>query len=108
MAEAVTAVTELEGWIPRHTGHSLQDGTPVTAWLRITSEGTVASDRAGTLSWMGHLRPGLRLAVRALCRTNDVQIDRGELCLHVPPGGDIDEAIDRLGRVCARVAKIAF
>ena len=78
----------------------------MTAWLRFSPDGAVASDRAATLSRMRHLSPGLRLAVRALCRANDVQIDRGELRVQVPPGGEASEAVERLCRVCARVAKL--
>jgi hypothetical protein len=108
MAEAAAVVTELEGWSPRGSGHTLKDGTPITAWLRFSTEGAVVSDRGQTLSRLAHLSPGLRVAIRALCRNNDVQIDRGELRVHVPSGADISEAVDRLGRVCGRVAQLAL
>ncbi len=107
MAEAVSVVTELEGWSPRSTGQTAPEGTPVVAWVRYDADGAVASDRGAALSHLHQLSPGLRLAVRALCRQNDVQIERGELKVHVPPGGELDEAVARLGRVCARVMRLA-
>ena len=67
----------------------------------------MATDLGRTLSRLGPLSPGLRLAVRALCRTNDVQIDRGELRVYVPPGGDVGEAVDRLAHVCAGITRLA-
>ena len=105
--EAAAVATELEGWSPRKTGYARQDGTPIAAWLRFSTDGAVASDRGQTVARLGHLSPGLRVAIRALCRDNDVQVDRGELLLHIPPGGDLSEAVDRLGRVCARIARLA-
>ena len=81
MTEAAAAVTELEGWSPRKTGHLLEDGTPVTAWLRFGPDGAVATDRGETLSQKTHLSPGLRAAIRAVCRNNDVQIDAVSICL---------------------------
>jgi len=59
---------------------------------------------------MGQIRrlpPLARIVVRAQCRTNDIQIDRGTLMVHVPSGGDVGEAVGRLGRVCAQLSRTA-
>jgi hypothetical protein len=106
MAE-IAVELELEGWSPRNTGYAVEGGGEVVAWVRFSTGGAVTSDRGATLSSIQQPSPGLRLALRALCRTNDVEIDRGELVIHVPPGGDVGEAVDRLGRVCARALKLA-
>ncbi len=99
MAESAVE-TELEGWSPRQFEGS-------TLWVRFAPQGAVASDRGATVSRIGQLPPGLRLSIRALCRSNDVQLDRGELVVEVPPGGDVEEAVERLARVCARIEKLA-
>ena len=107
MAEAVAVATELDGWTPRNTGRALDDGTPVVVWLRFTQDGAEASDRGFAIAQVHHLTPGLRLAIRGLCRQNDVRVERGELRVDVPLGGDVNEAVDRLARTCARVAKLS-
>jgi hypothetical protein len=98
---------ELLGWSARRSGHLLPDGTPVTVYVQFTPEGAAVSDLGGTLPLLRLLPPLLRFAVRNTCRRNDVQIDRGSLVVHVPSGGDVGEAVDRLGRVCAQVSAAA-
>jgi hypothetical protein len=97
---------ELLGWSPRRSGHLLADGTPLTVYVKFSPEGAAVSD-LGALPQLRRLPPLARVAVRTACRRNDVEIDRGTLVVHVPPGGDIGEAVDRLGRVCAQVSRTA-
>jgi hypothetical protein len=97
---------ELLGWSARRSGHVLADGTPLTVYVKFSPEGAAVSD-LGALPQLRRLRPLARFEVRTACRRNDVQIDRGALVVHVPPGGDVGEAVDRLGRVCAQVSRTA-
>lgn len=99
------ARAELQGWSARRSDHLRPDGTPVTVYVQFRPDGTVVSDLGGTLLLLRRLPPLARFAVRDTCRRNDVQIDRGTLLVHVPPGGDVGAAVDRLGRVCAAVSR---
>ena len=98
---------ELLGWSPRSSSHALADGRPLMLYVQFSPEGAAVSDLGGTLPLIRRLPLLARIAVRATCRTNDVQIDRGTLVMQVPPGGDVSEAVDRLGRVCAQLSRTA-
>lgn len=98
---------ELLGWAPRRSGHALADGTPVILYVQFSAEGAAISDLGRTLAAIGALSPPLRSAIGAICRSNDMQIDDGALLAHVPPGGEVAEAVDRLGRVCAQISRTA-
>jgi hypothetical protein len=104
---AVENEAELLGWSPRRTGHSLPDGTPVTVYVQFSPEGAAISDLGGTLASIDTLPSDGRASIEKICHTNDVQIERGSLVAHVPPGGELSEAIDRLGRVCAQISRTA-
>ena len=101
------ANAELLGWSPRRSGHTLANGTPLTLYVQFSPEGAAVSDLGGTLSLLHQLPPLSRFAIRRACRSNDVQIDRGTLLVHVPPGGELGEAVERLGRVCAQISRMA-
>jgi len=98
---------ELLGWSPRRTHYALAGGSPVVAYVQFTPEGAAVSDLGATLPLVRRLPPLVRFAVRSICRRNDVQFDRGSLVVHVPPGGDVGEAVDRLARVCSQVSRTA-
>jgi hypothetical protein len=98
---------ELLGWSARPSGHALADGTPVTVYVQFSAEGAAVSDLGRTLVSIRVLSPPLRSAVRELCRNNDLQLDGGTLLAHVPPGAEVGEAVDRLGRVCAQISRTA-
>jgi hypothetical protein len=104
---APESTAELLGWSPRRTGHTLADGIPVIVYVQFTPEGAAVSDLGHTLPLVRRLPPLVRFAVRNTCRRNDVQIDRGSLVIHVPPGGEVGEAVERLGRVCAEISRTA-
>jgi len=97
---------ELLGWSPRPSGHSLADGAPAMLYVRFSPEGAAISDLGATLASIRLTGPA-RTGIRLLCHANDVQIEGGELLVHVPPGGEVGEAVDRLGRVCAQISRTA-
>jgi|GEM_PF-2539660 len=103
-----------EGYVTRKTRHQLPGGDFIYLFVRDGLTGTLVSDQGETLEWMRvkagaqRLTQRLRLTVEGICRMNDVEADRGSLLVRLPPGGDLKEALDRLGRVCARVAKLTF
>jgi hypothetical protein len=97
---------ELLGWSPRRSGYVLADGTPLTVYVKFSPEGAAVSD-LGALPLLRRLRPP-----GALRGPDDLPAERGAdrsgaLDVHVPPGGDVGEAVDRLGRVCAQVSRTA-
>jgi hypothetical protein len=98
---------ELLGWSPRLSGHALADGTPVKVYVRFSPEGAAISDLGATLSSLGEISPPLRAAVLEISRNNDLQLDGGALLAHLPPGGEVGEAVDRLGRACAQISRTA-
>ena len=104
---AGTESAELLGWSPRRTGHVLADGTPVTLYVRFSPEGAAISDLGATLAALQPLAEPARAAIQRICQSNDVQIEGGALYAHVPPGGEVGEAVDRLGRVCAEINRTA-
>ncbi len=104
---ASQSAAELLGWSARPSGHTLADGTPFEVYVQFSPEGAVISDLGGTLSSMGELSPELRDAVLAICLNNDLQLDGGAIVAHVPPGGEVGEAVNRLGRVCAQISRTA-
>lgn len=104
---APETTAELLGWSPRRSGHSLADGTPLTVYVKFSPEGAAVSDLGAALPQFRRFPPLARFAVRTTCRRNDVQIDRGALVVHVPPGGDVGEAVDRLGRVATQISRTA-
>jgi hypothetical protein len=104
---APESTAELLGWSPRPSGHTLADGAPVVLYVQFTPEGAAVSDLGHTLPLVRRLPPLVRFAIRTTCRRNDVQIDRGSLVIQVPPGGELGEAVDRLGRVCAEISRTA-
>ena len=104
---APESTAELLGWSPRPSGHTLAGGDPVIVYVQFTPQGAAVSDLGHTLTLVRRLPPLVRFAVRSTCRRNDVQIDRGSLVIHVPPGGTVGEAVERLGRVCAEISRTA-
>jgi hypothetical protein len=106
-ALASESAAELLGWSPRLSGHTLADGTPVKVYVQFAPEGAAISDLGGTLASIGEIPPELRAALAAVCRNNDLQLDAGAILAHVPPGGEVSEAVDRLGRVCAQISRTA-
>jgi hypothetical protein len=105
---ASESAAELLGWSPRLSGHLLADGTPLKVYVQFSPEGAAISDLGATLSSItGELSPELRSALLAICRNNDLQLDGGAILAHVPPGGEVGEAVDRLGRVCAQISRTA-
>jgi hypothetical protein len=101
------ASAELLGWSPRHSRYTFPNGAPLILYVQLTPEGAAVSDLGTTLPLLHRLPPLSRMSVRNSCRQNDVQIDRGSLIVHVPPGGDVEEAVERLGRVCAGLSRTA-
>jgi hypothetical protein len=106
-ALASESAAELLGWSPRLSGHTLADGTPVKAYVRFSPEGATISDLGATLSGMGELPVALRAAVLEISGNNDLQLDGEALLAHLPPGGEVGEAVDRLGRACAQISRTA-
>ena len=104
---APESAAELLGWSPRRTHYALAGGDPFVAYVQFTPEGAVVSDLGATLPLVRRLPPLVRFSIRNICRRNDVQIDRGSLVIHVPPGGEVGEAVERLGRVCAEISRTA-
>ena len=79
----------------------------MTAYVQFTAEGTAISDLGRTLASIRVLSPPLRSAIREICRNDDLQLEGGTLVAHVPPGGEVGEAVDRLGRACAQISRTA-
>ena len=104
---ATESAAELLGWSPRASGHALADGTPIAAYVQFSAEGATISDLGRTLASIPVQSPELRAAVRQISRNNDLQLDGGTLIAHVPPGGEVGEAVARLGRVCAQISRTA-
>ncbi len=98
---------ELLGWSPRSSEHRLADGTPATVYVQFTPEGAALSDLGATLRAAGEILPEARAEILRICHGNDVQFDRGALVAHVPPGGDVGAAADRLARACAQISRMA-
>ena len=98
---------ELLGWSPRPSDHPLENGKAATLYVQFSPEGAAVSDLGSTLESIGPMTPEVETAVRHVCRANDVQLEDGALLAKVPPGGDVGEAVDRLGRVCARINRTA-
>ena len=98
---------ELYGWSPRRTGHVLAGGAPLVLYVRFSPEGAAICDLGATLTALQPLSPETRAAARLICHRNDVQIEGGALLAHVPPGGEVGEAVERLGRVSAEISRTA-
>src|SRR5689334_9144889 len=98
---------ELLGWSERPSTHTLRDGTLVALYVQFSPDGAAVSDLGHTLASLGRLTPEARAEVRRICLNNDVQLDRGALLTHVPPGSEVGEAVERLGRVCAQISRTA-
>ena len=98
---------ELLGWSPRRTAHVLAAGAPLVLYVRFSPDGAAISDLGATLASLEPLSAGTRAAAQRICHGNDVQIEGGALLAHVPPGGEVGEAVERLGRVCAELSRTA-
>ena len=98
---------ELLGWSPRRPGQRLADGSDASVYGVFSPDGGALSDLGPTLRTPGPIAPGSRETILRICHNNDVQFDRGALVAHVPPGGDVAAAADRLARACAQVSRTA-
>ncbi len=92
------------------TGHARADGTMVSAILR----GAAATDDGATAAFLC-LRVGARrLPLRArrtiegICRMNDAEFERSAVIVRLasPSASDRRDALDRLGRICARISRL--
>jgi hypothetical protein len=92
------------------TGHARADGAMVCAVLR----GAVASDDGETAAFLCLQVGARRLPLRArrtiegICRMNDAEFERGAVIVRLasPSAGDRRDALDRLGRICARISRL--
>jgi hypothetical protein len=98
---------ELLGWSPRRTMQTLAGGAPLILYVRFSTDGAAVSDLGATLASLQPLSPQARDAASRICHRNDVQIEGGALLAHVPPGGDLTEAVERLERACAELSRTA-
>jgi len=98
---------ELLGWSARRTVHRLADGAHLVLYVRFSPDGAEVSDLGATLAALQPLSPEERDPILRAAHHNDVQIDGGALLAHVPPGGDVSDAVERLGRLCAEISRTA-
>jgi hypothetical protein len=92
------------------TGHARADGAMVSAVLR----GAVATDDGQTAAFLCLRAAARRLPLRArrtiegICRMNDAEFERGAVIVRLasPSAGDRRDALDRLGRICARISRL--
>ena len=92
------------------TSHLRPDGSPVTAFTRgaaITDDGATAAFLCGRI---GALRLPLRArrTIEGICRMNEVEFERSSVIVRLPDASARErrEAIDRLGRICARISRL--
>lgn len=83
----------------------------VQAQVRISPTGAVISDAGTTVARVRQrlsqrLPQRVRLTIEGICRMNDLRFERGVIAAVVEPGGDLAEATGRLGRACARIARL--
>jgi hypothetical protein len=109
MAEFAEATGPLDNVVP--TRHQQPDGSAVQAQVRIGPGGAVISDAGVTVERIRQklsqrLPQRVRLTIEGICRMNDLQFTRGTIAVLVEPGGDVAGAIDRLGKACARIARL--
>ena len=109
MAELAKDSGLLDGVIP--TRHLQPDGSAVQAEVRIGPGGAVISDAGVTVERIRQklsqrLPQRVRLTIEGICRMNDLRFERGTIAVLVAPGGDVTEAVDRLGKACARIARL--
>ena len=99
-------------WSARTTPHLFPDGTPVRVHVAFGPTGADVSDRGETLKYVGDcaagrlLPPRLRAQVVSVCRIEDVALEAGAFRVHVPPGGDVSEAVERMARLAERIAHL--
>jgi hypothetical protein len=92
------------------TGHTRADGAMVSAILR----GAVATDEGQTAAFLCLQAGARRLPLRArrtiegICRMNDAEFERGAVIVRLayPSARDRRDALDRLGRICARISRL--
>lgn len=95
---------------PVATRHLQPDGAAVRAHVIEGRDGTLVTDSGDTVAAMRRrvtrLSQRVRLTIEGICRMNDLTFERGAVAVVVEPGGDVHDAIDRLGRACARIARL--
>ncbi len=108
MAEPAEDAGPLDGVFP--TGHRQADGSAVQAQVRIGPGGAVISDAGVTVERirqkLQRLPQRVRLTIEGICRMNDLNFKRDTIAVQVEPGGNVAEAVDRLGKACARIARL--
>ena len=93
------------------TPHRLPDLSCVEVELRPALLGTLVTDAGATVEGLRsrlaqRLPQRVRMTVEGICRMNDLRFERGAVEALVERGGDVHEAVDRVGRVCARIARL--
>lgn len=108
MAELAKEVGAAFAGIP--TPHLQPDGRAVRAHVVRGAAGTLVSDGGETVAAIrqrvSRVPQRVRLTIEGICRMNDLSFQRGTIAALVEPGGDVQGAIDRLGRACARIARL--
>jgi hypothetical protein len=99
-----------QGYSEVASQHARADGVPVTAFVR----GPVVTDLGDTVASMSRRAGMQRLPLRArrtvegICRMNDASFERNAVILRVESAGahSLREAVDKLGRICARLSRL--
>jgi hypothetical protein len=99
-----------QGYSELTSQHARADGAVVTAFLR----GPVVTDLGETTASMCRRAGTQRLPLRArrtvegICRMNDAAFERNAVILRLESGGErsMREAVDKLGRICARLSRL--
>lgn len=93
------------------TRHQHPDGSAVQARLRFGPGGALVSDGGETVERIRRklaqrLPQRVRVTIEGICRMNDLRFERGTVAVLVEPGGDVTDAIDRVGKACARITRL--
>ncbi|GAC1344362.1 MAG: hypothetical protein NVS2B9_13490 [Myxococcales bacterium] len=100
------------GYSERPSDQLRADGSRVTAFVR----GPVVSDLGETAASMCRAAGTQRLTLRArrtvegICRMNDAGFERGAIILRLASedAPSVREAVEKLGRICARLSRLRF
>ncbi|HXN56015.1 MAG TPA: hypothetical protein VN874_07085 [Myxococcales bacterium] len=99
-----------QGYSEVASQHARADGALVTAFVR----GPVVTDLGDTVTSMSRRAGMHRLPLRArrtvegICRMNDALFERNAVILRLESGGALAlrDAVDKLGRICARLSRL--
>lgn len=99
-----------QGYSELRSRHARADGALVSAFLR----GPVVTDLGDTAASMCRAAGTQRLPLRArrtvegICRMNDAEFERNAVILRLESADarSVREAVDKLGRICARLSRL--